>query len=161
MKREWQLALPVIIFAGLLAGCGIGTVVTAPIDAAQAVWWTGKTAAKGTYYVGKGTANVLAYPFRDDELEGIASWSGPDSGEKPARAGDSHDLYKMTAAHNKLPLGSFAEVSNVSNGKKVVVMINSRGPLAEDIVIDLSYAAAEKIDMISNGSAQVKIRVIE
>jgi rare lipoprotein A len=70
-------------------------------------------------------------------------------------------MYKLTAAHNELPLGTFVEVRNQKNGKKVVVKINDRGPFVDDRIIDLSYAAAKKIDMIREGTAPVRIKVLE
>ena len=160
--QRYLSAVSIVIFVSLLAGCGAGKIVTAPIGyAAEGVWWAGKTAAKGTYYLGKGTINALTYPFRDDQLEGIASWYGPGFHEKPTSSGEIYDMYKLTAAHNGLPLGTIVEVNNLTNGKKVVVKINDRGPFVDERVIDLSYAAAIEIDMIRNGTAPVKIRVLE
>lgn len=160
--KRYLLAILLIGLVILLSGCGAGRIVTAPVEyTAKGVWWTGKTAVKGTYYLGKGAANVLTYPFRDDQLEGVASWYGPDFHKKPTSSGEIYDMYKLTAAHNELPLGTFVEVRNQKNGKKVVVKINDRGPFVDDRIIDLSYAAAKKIDMIGDGTAPVKIRVLK
>jgi len=160
--QRYLSAVSIVIFVSLFAGCGASKIVTAPIGyAAEGVWWAGKTAVKGTYYLGKGTVNALTYPFRDDQLEGIASWYGPGFHEKPTSSGEIYDMYKLTAAHNGLPLGTIVEVNNLTNGKKVVVKITDRGPFVDERVIDLSYAAAIEIDMIRNGTAPVKIRVLE
>jgi rare lipoprotein A len=160
--HRYLLAMALFVSVSLLAGCAAGRIITAPIEyTAKGAWWTGKTAAKGTYYLGKGTVSALTYPFRDEQLEGTASWYGPDFHKKPTSSGEIYDMYKLTAAHNELPLGTFVEVKNLNNGKKVVVKINDRGPFVDDRVIDLSYAAAKKIDMIRDGTAPVRIKVLE
>jgi rare lipoprotein A len=160
--QKYLSAVSIVVSAGLLSGCGAGRLVTAPVEyTAKGVWWTGKTAAKGTYYLGKGTVNALTYPFRDDQLEGIASWYGPGFHKKTTASGEVYDMYLLTAAHRELPLGTFVEVRNLTNGKKVLVKINDRGPFVDGRIIDLSYAAAREIDMIGDGTAPVRIRVLE
>jgi rare lipoprotein A len=69
-------------------------------------------------------------------------------------------MYAMTAAHKTLPIPAYAEVTNLRNGRKVVVRINDRGPFIGDRIIDLSYTAAAKLDMLTAGTAPVEVRVI-
>lgn len=69
-------------------------------------------------------------------------------------------MYALTAAHPELPMGARVRVTNLRNGREVVVRINDRGPFARGRIIDLSYAAAKKLDMIKNGVAKVKIEVL-
>ena len=88
---------------------------------------------------------------------GEASWYGPGFHGKKTATGEVFDQTKMTAAHPTLPLGTKAEVTNLENDKKVEVKINDRGPYVEDRVIDVSRAAAKKLDMVKEGTAQVKI----
>jgi rare lipoprotein A len=88
---------------------------------------------------------------------GEASWYGPGFQGNETANGETFDQNKMTAAHPSLPLGSKADVTNLENGKKVEVKINDRGPYAEDRAIDLSRAAAKKLDMEEDGTAKVKI----
>ena len=88
---------------------------------------------------------------------GEASWYGPGFQGKETANGETYDQKEMTAAHPTLPMGTKAKVTNLENGKKVDVRINDRGPYADDRVIDLSGAAAKKIDMKGDGTAQVKI----
>ena len=88
---------------------------------------------------------------------GIASWYGPNFHGKPTSNQEAFDMYKFTAAHRTLPLPSYARVTNLSNGRSVVVRINDRGPFKAGRIIDLSFAAAEKIDMIGAGTAQVEV----
>lgn len=88
---------------------------------------------------------------------GIASWYGPNFHGKPTSNQETFDMYQFTAAHRTLPLPSYARVTNLSNGRSVVVRINDRGPFARGRIIDLSFAAAEKIDMIGAGTAEVEV----
>jgi rare lipoprotein A (peptidoglycan hydrolase) len=88
---------------------------------------------------------------------GEASWYGPGFQGKETANGETYDQKDMTAAHPTLPMGTKAKVTNLENGKKVDVRINDRGPYADGRVIDLSGAAAKKIDMKGDGTAQVKI----
>ena len=89
--------------------------------------------------------------------QGEASWYGPGFQGKETANGDTFDQTKMTAAHPSLPMGTKATVTNLENGKVVEVRINDRGPYAKDRVIDVSKAAAKKLDMQEDGTAQVKI----
>ena len=88
---------------------------------------------------------------------GEASWYGPGFQGQETANGETFDQKDMTAAHPSLPMGTKAKVTNLENGKKVEVRINDRGPYTEDRVIDLSSAAAKKIDMKEDGTTQVKI----
>src|SRR5690349_16407368 len=91
---------------------------------------------------------------------GTASWYGPGFHAASTSLGEPYDMYAMTAAHKTLPIPAYAEVTNLRNGKKVVVRINDRGPFVGDRIIDLSYTAAAKLDMLSQGTAPVEVRVI-
>lgn len=88
---------------------------------------------------------------------GEASWYGPGLQGKQTANGDRFDQKQLTAAHPSLPMGTKATVTNLENGKKVEVIINDRGPNVEDRVIDLSGAAANKLDMKKDGTVQVRI----
>jgi rare lipoprotein A len=88
---------------------------------------------------------------------GEASWYGPGFQGNETANGETFDQKKMTAAHPTLPMGTKAEVTNLENGKKVEVRINDRGPFVGDRAIDLSRAAARKLDMEEDGTSQVKI----
>lgn len=92
--------------------------------------------------------------------EGVASWYGPTFHGELTSMGERYDMYAMTAAHKTLPLPSYARVTNLSNGKSVVVRINDRGPFAKNRLIDLSYTAAAKLDMLRNGTALVEVRTL-
>ncbi|MFO1505367.1 MAG: septal ring lytic transglycosylase RlpA family protein [Steroidobacteraceae bacterium] len=91
---------------------------------------------------------------------GIASWYGPDFHARPTSSGEPYDMYAMTAAHKTLPIPAYARVTNLSNGRSVIVRINDRGPFVANRIIDLSYTAAHKLDMWRAGTAFVEVEVI-
>ena len=91
---------------------------------------------------------------------GTASWYGPGFHSASTSLGERYDMYAMTAAHKTLPIPAYAEVTNLKNGRKVIVRINDRGPFVGDRIIDLSYTAAAKLDMLLAGTAPVEVRVI-
>ena len=88
---------------------------------------------------------------------GEASWYGPGFQDQETANGETFDQKEMTAAHPSLPMGTKAKVTNLENGKKIEVRINDRGPYADNRVIDLSSAAANKLDMKEDGTTHVKI----
>src|SRR5260221_13498363 len=93
---------------------------------------------------------------------GIASWYGRRFHGAPTSSGEAYDMYAMTAAHPTLPIPSYARVTNIANGRSVVVRINDRGPFHSDRIIDLSYAAASRIGLAAAGSGLVEVeRVFE
>jgi rare lipoprotein A len=96
-------------------------------------------------------------PFKQ---RGVASWYGKRYHGNKTSNGETYDMYAMSAAHPTLPIPSYARVTNVSNGKSVVVRINDRGPFLHGRIIDLSYAAAYKLGYTGTGSAQVEVESI-
>lgn len=90
--------------------------------------------------------------------EGVASWYGPDFHGGRTSTGETYDMNAMTGAHTTLPLPTWVRVTNLENGRSVVVRLNDRGPFAKDRIIDLSRAAAEQLDMIRKGTARVEVR---
>ncbi len=112
---------------------------------------------------GGGHRNI--YPpssiLKNYRLTGYASWYGPKFNGRRTASGEIFDMNKLTAAHNTLPFGTIVRVTNLRNGKSVVVKINDRGPFKKNRVIDLSYKAAKKIGMIRDGTAPVKITILK
>lgn len=93
-------------------------------------------------------------PYR---ARGVATWYGRRYHGKRTSSGEIYDMYRMTAAHPVLPIPSYARVTNLRNGRSVVVRINDRGPFLENREIDLSYVAAYKLGIIANGSGMVEV----
>lgn len=95
------------------------------------------------------------------QQRGTASWYGSKFHGQRTSSGEPYDMHLATAAHKTLPLPTYAEVTNLSNGRSVVVKINDRGPFKDDRLIDLSFGAALRLDMIRTGTAPVEVRVID
>ena len=93
--------------------------------------------------------------------EGYASWYGTKFHGRQTANGERYDMYALTAAHRRLPIPSYVRVTNLDNGRSTIVRVNDRGPFHENRVIDLSYAAAVKLDFERGGTAMVRLEVIE
>ena len=92
---------------------------------------------------------------------GMASWYGNPYHGRATASGEIYDMNALTAAHQRLPLGTVVKVTNLENKKSVVVTINDRGPFKRNRILDLSYAAAQAIGLVGPGSAKVRIEVVE
>ncbi|MHB0765422.1 septal ring lytic transglycosylase RlpA family protein [Stutzerimonas sp. NM35] len=104
------------------------------------------------------------YPIGDGRNyreTGTASWYGTKFHGQPTANGEKYDLYGMSAAHKTLPLPSYVRVTNIDNGKTVVLRVNDRGPFYSDRIIDLSFAAAKKLNFAESGTARVKVEGID
>jgi rare lipoprotein A len=95
------------------------------------------------------------------EERGVASWYGKKFHGRKTSNGEVYDMYAMTAAHKTLPLPATVRVTNLRNGRNVVVRVNDRGPFVDNRLIDLSYAAAKKLDMITAGTTLVEVEVLD
>lgn len=109
--------------------------------------------------------NGVSYEIMQDASvyreRGIASWYGTKFHGHKTSNGEIYDLYRATAAHKTLPIPSYVKVTNLANGRSVVVRVNDRGPFHPDRVIDLSYAAAVKLDYMADGTAEVEVEVVQ
>jgi rare lipoprotein A len=111
-------------------------------------------------YVVFGRQYVPDREVRPFKQRGVGSWYGRKFHGQRTASGETYDMYAMTAAHPTLPLPSYVRVTNVANGRSVVVRVNDRGPFLHDRVIDLSYAAAWKLGYVEQGSALVEVETI-
>ncbi len=103
------------------------------------------------------------YPLNSSDgyiQTGVASWYGSKFHGRRTSSGEIYDMYKMTAAHRTLPLPTFAEVTNIKNGRRAIVKVNDRGPFHANRIIDLSYAAAKKLGVVEAGTALVEVCAI-
>ena len=110
------------------------------------------------------TVNGRTYrPFavhRPYKARGMASWYGKRYHGEQTATGETYDMYAMTAAHTVLPLPSYAKVTNLGNGRSVIVRVNDRGPFLSKRIIDVSYAAAYKLGFVDDGSTMVEVEAI-
>lgn len=93
--------------------------------------------------------------------QGIASWYGSKFHGRRTSSGEPYDMYAMTAAHKHLPLPTYVRIKNLQNGRRAVVKVNDRGPFHDNRIIDLSYAAATKLDITAGGTGVVEVRAID
>lgn len=101
-------------------------------------------------------------PFDDPDYEevGLASWYGAQFNGRPTASGERFDMNALTAAHKTLPLPGLVEVTNLANGRSVVLRVNDRGPFVDNRIIDLSRGAAEALDMMARGVGEVRVRYL-
>lgn len=111
-------------------------------------------------YVAMGNSYRPMNKLTPYHARGVASWYGTRYHGLPTSSGEPYDVMKLTAAHPILPIPSYVRVTNVENGRTVVVRVNDRGPFHADRIIDLSYVAAAKLGYAAKGSALVEIDVI-
>ncbi|WP_456437621.1 septal ring lytic transglycosylase RlpA family protein [Desulfurobacterium sp.] len=152
----------VILIAPLISGC-ITLVgpegspeIKAPITAKTIKKSTLAKGCQSIYRVNGKSYCVLKHSKGFEQI-GIASWYGPNFHGRKTASGEIYNMYKMTAAHKTLPLGTYVKVINLENGKTAIVKINDRGPFVPGRIIDLSFAAAEKLGILGKGTAKVKI----
>lgn len=114
----------------------------------------------GPYYRVYGATYAVLDNNYGYQERGVASWYGKKFHGQPTSNQETYNMYAMTAAHKSLPLPSYVRVRNLRNGKSVIVRVNDRGPFVDNRLIDLSYAAAMKLDMISDGTSLVEVTAI-
>ncbi|MDH4572986.1 septal ring lytic transglycosylase RlpA family protein [Salinicola acroporae] len=173
--------LPAILLVSILAGCAGGggsqqgggryamdqdaypdspeDVANVP-DAVPKVEPRSRSGNRSTYSVWGKTYHVLDDPT-GYSAEGRASWYGVKFQGYDTANGETYDMYKMSAAHRSLPLPTYARVTNLDNGRKVIVRVNDRGPFHSDRLIDLSYAAAARLGILKGGTGRVKVEAID
>jgi rare lipoprotein A len=177
MERAQRLALlPVIYF---FAGCTMigapGTVGPPPAaprteaavagssaDVIPRVEPPSRSGNMARYEQNGRTYRVLDWSYGYDE-RGVASWYGEDFHGRPTSSGEPYDMHRLSAAHRTLPLPSYVRVTNLGNGQSVVVRVNDRGPFADtgSRIIDVSYAAAQRLGMVGTGTADVRVEAVE
>ena len=148
--NSFRMLVPILAALLLLIG-GCGTKMKP--------WRTGGVVGSKPYTI-RGKTYYPLQSARGFIEEGIASWYGPGFHGKRTANGETYDMHAMTAAHTILPLGTIVRVTNKSNGRSLVLRINDRGPFVNDRVIDLSRAAADKLDIVAKGTAPVRIVAI-
>jgi rare lipoprotein A len=166
-----NLILPIILSASLLSGCSFNTVKKSKQDGApnvelnvleipNAVPKVEVISRHGNppFYTIKGKRYYVLDSARGFKQKGIASWYGTRFHKKTTSSGEPYNMYQMTAAHKTLPLPCYAHITNLNNHKSIIVKINDRGPFHPGRIVDLSYAAAKKLDI--HGIAPVILKTV-
>jgi len=130
-----------IVGLGAAQGPNISEAIAAPVSSVQA------------------TPEVRPVKTKPYQV-GTASWYGQIFDGKPTASGEPYDMYDMTAAHLTLPMGSYVRVTNLRNGKTVVVRVNDRGPIVPGRIIDLSYGAAQALQFKHRGLQRVRLDLV-
>lgn len=112
-------------------------------------------------YVVDGVTYEVLEDYRSYREQGIASWYGAKFTGHETSNGELYDVYLPSAAHKSLPIPSYARITNLDNGKRIVVRVNDRGPFHSDRIMDLSYAAAVKLGYMESGTARVEVELID
>ncbi len=150
------------MLAALALGLSACAETNLAMHAAKSV--TADSPERGVYKVGKPyqIRGVWYYPAEDWEYDetGIASWYGPDFHGKATANGDVFDQNDITAAHRTLPMPSIVRVTNLENGRSLVVRVNDRGPFAHGRIIDLSRRSAQLLGFEAKGTAKVRVQVL-
>jgi len=133
-------------------------VIVASLGAAQGPNISGATPAPNSSVQGKSEVRKQAKtkPYQ----VGTASWYGQIFEGKPTASGEPYDMYDMTAAHLTLPMGSYVKVTNLRNGRAVIVRVNDRGPIVPGRIIDLSYSAAQALQFRQKGLQRVRLDLV-
>lgn len=161
-------ALATLFLFALLASCGSnevtdsapsGSVGRLPDDAIPRPEPKGRYGNGPVYEVFDVRYTVMdsAYGYKE---RGVASWYGKKFHGELTSSREVYDMYAMTAAHKTLPLPTYVQVRNLSNNKTVIVRVNDRGPFIDNRIIDLSYSAAIKLDIVQNGTGLVEVTAI-
>ena len=149
-RSPWRFSAPIAAFAVLLWGCGGGP----DLPAGEAPYKVGKPyQIEGVWY----------YPKADPHYDqtGIASWYGePFHGRKTAN-GETYDMNALTAAHKTLPMPVHVKVTNLDNDRSLVLRVNDRGPFVAGRIIDVSRRAAQLLDFQDQGTARVRVQVVD
>ncbi len=169
-----RLVIPLLVMAFLLAACagdkkkdsgqgdGPSSRHITPADVHDAVPKNEPLARYGNHspYTVLGKTYTVLPSSKGYHERGIASWYGSKFHGRRTSSGELYDMHLATAAHKSLPLPTYAEVTNLDNGRKMIVKINDRGPFHEGRIIDLSYAAAIKLGVDKTGTARIDVRAI-
>jgi len=143
MSRKRTRAGVLVVTLGLTASLVASPTVKREIaDASGKTTHTNATAKRHWFEIGK------------------ASWYGGRFNGRKTANGESYDMYALTCAHRTLPLGSWVRVTNLHNKKWTLLRVNDRGPMAPNLIVDLSYAAATRLGFDVNGLAKVRIEVV-
>lgn len=176
-RRIWTLCLAGLCAGALFSGCSTTTTESrysqkhdsAPqraVDAAKFKDVEPRVEPRSRYgnpvsYVVAGKRYYTVASSNGYRERGIASWYGTKFHGHRTSSGEPYDMYGMSAAHKSLPLPTYARVTNLQNGTSVIVKINDRGPFHDNRLIDLSYAAAARLDILGKGTGMVEVEAID
>lgn len=160
LVASFRVLLPLLAAVFLLGACSETQLLVHATKKLQAK----ESKPKGVYKVGRPyeVSGVWYYPAVNYEYDetGIASWYGSDFHGKPTANGETYDMNEVTAAHKTLPLPSRARVTNLENGRSIIVRINDRGPFVNSRILDASRKSAQLLGFEKKGTAKVRVEIL-
>jgi peptidoglycan lytic transglycosylase len=151
--------LAVSLGLAALAACS-GSPTQAPADTRAVINPDRSARGNPAYYEVNGKRYYVLASSDGFRERGIASWYGRDFHGRSTSSGETYDMNAMTAAHKTLPIPTWVEVTNLANGRRVIVKVNDRGPFVDGRIIDVSQRAAQQLGMIEAGTARVQVRAL-
>lgn len=159
--RLIRILAPLIAVLALVAACGGGEPARTAAHGGQGAGAAAKPPGNVPYMLGRPyVIRGVRYVPREDRhynRVGMASWYGKPFHGRTTASGRKFNMYEMTAAHTTLPTGTQVKVTNLANGRSLIVVISDRGPFSKKRIIDLSYAAANYLGFVQQGTAKVRV----
>jgi rare lipoprotein A len=149
----------VALACAALAGCA-GSPSQAPVDQRSVISQERSSRGNPPFYEVAGKRYFVMDTSDGYRERGVASWYGRDFHGRPTSSGEIYDMNRMTAAHKTLPLPTWVEVTNLVNGRQIIVKVNDRGPFIDGRIIDLSRQAAAELGMLEAGTVRVQVRAL-
>lgn len=153
----------IVALAGILSGCTFGVPIGDRSGDSQTTYipkTTPSAAGNPSSYIVAGKRYYVLDSPHGFRQRGLASWYGKKFHGRLTSSREPYDMHAMTAAHTTLPLPTYVRVRNLRNNKSVIVRVNDRGPFVSNRIIDLSYAAARRLDMIQDGTSLVEVTAL-
>ncbi len=161
MTSQLARTLFVLFVFALLAACVSSPIETQPLPDREAIITPERTrAGNPPEYEIAGERYYVQDSSADYRERGFASWYGEAFHGRSTANGETYDMYALSAAHKTLPIPTWVEVTRLDTGERIIVRVNDRGPFVDGRIIDLSYAAAQELDMIEAGTARVEVRAL-
>lgn len=154
-SSSWIMPAIVVLLAGCASRPSKSPSEPAPRQEARSPY------GNGPFYEVHGRRYEVLDSSQGYEKRGVASWYGKKFQGRLTSSREPYDMYALTAAHKTLPLPTYVRVRNLRNGKSVVVRVNDRGPFVANRIIDLSYAAALRLDIVKDGTGLVEVIAID
>ncbi len=157
-RSVFRLVLAVLPVTALLAACATGQQGGSQKSMSQAGDKPANYKVGNPYQIN----GRWYYPKEDPNYDrtGVASWYGPDFHGKSTANGETYDQNALTAAHTTLPMPSYVRVTNMENGRSIILRVNDRGPFAKDRIIDVSRRSAQLLGFHNQGTAKVRVQVV-
>lgn len=173
MSKSWSHAVLFASLAGVLAGCStvpeqpvrapMNSVSNANLSSDEPIPRVESPSRSGNpdTYVVFGRRYRVKETSAGHRETGVASWYGWDFHGRKTSSGPAFNMFDLTAAHKSLPIPTYVRVTHLENGRSIVVKVNDRGPFSGERILDLSYAAAARLDMLNQGTAKVEVVALQ